>query len=155
MLRLKEQCIILDMKASDKDDALQELASAVHSNCPAITADALLTVLQEREQVGSTGVGNGVAIPHAKVAGLDSLLLCFGRSRKGVNFEAVDNRPVHLFVQILSPAGMAYEYLQTLARISRLLKVEGNRRSLLEAGSKQEILDIFNAPEPEPLIPQE
>ncbi len=143
------------MTAGGKDDALQELALAVHASCAGVPADDLLTVLQERELVGSTGVGNGVAIPHAKVSGLDRLLLCFGRSRKGVNFEAIDNRPVHLFVQILSPTGMANEYLQTLARISRLLKVEANRRSLLEARTKQEILDIFNAPEPEPLITPE
>lgn len=152
-MKLKEQCILLDMTASGKDDALQELARAVHANCAGIPTSDLFAVLREREQVGSTGVGNGVAIPHAKVPGLDNLLLCFGRSRKGVNFEAIDNQPVHLFVQILSPSGMADEYLQSLARISRLLNVEANRRSLLEAGTKQEILNIFNAPEPEPLIP--
>jgi len=152
MLQLKEQCIILEMTAGGKDDALQELASAIHSSCSEIDPEAVFSVLQQRELVGSTGVGNGVAIPHAKMSGLDRLLLSFGRSRKGINFEAIDNRPVHLFVQILSPTGMAYEYLQTLARISRLLKVEANRRSLLEAGTKREILDIFNAPEPEPLI---
>ncbi|MCF6188557.1 MAG: PTS sugar transporter subunit IIA [Desulfobulbaceae bacterium] len=149
MLQLKEQSIILEMKAGGKEDALQELAAAVHASCTEIDPETVFSAVQERELVGSTGVGNGVAIPHAKMSGLDRLVLSFGRSRKGVNFEAIDNRPVHLFVQILSPTGMAYEYLQTLARISRLLKVEANRRSLLEAVTKQEILDIFNAPEPE------
>lgn len=134
------------MKASGKDEALLELATAVHSGCATIDPTALFTVLQEREQVGSTGVGNGVAIPHAKMPGLDRLLLCFGRSKGGVNFEAIDKRPVHLFVQILSPTGVADEYLQTLARISRLLKVEANRRLLLQVKTKQEILDLFNTP---------
>ncbi len=147
MLQLKEQSIILEMKAGGKEDALQELATAVHASCAGIDPEVVFSVLQERELVGSTGVGNGIAIPHAKVSGLDRLVLSFGRSRKGVNFEAIDNQPVHLFVQILSPTGMANEYLQALARISRLLKVEANRRSLLEAGTKEEILTIFNAPE--------
>ena len=135
------------MKATSKDEALLELATAVHSRCTNVDPEVLFSVLQEREQVGSTGVGNGVAIPHAKVPGLNRLLLCFGRSRGGINFEAIDNRPVHLFVQILSPTGMADEYLQTLARISRLFKVESNRRHLLDVETKQEIIDFFNRPE--------
>jgi len=147
MLRLEEQCVILDMKSGSKDEALAELATAVHSRCAELDPALLLNVLREREQVGSTGVGNGVAIPHAKVPGLDRLLFCFGRSGKGISFEAIDNRPVYLFVQILSPAGMADEYLRALARISRLLKVEANRKFLLQARTKQEILDFFNTPD--------
>ena len=147
MLQLGKECIILDMKAASKDEALHELATAAHSKCARVDADVLLRVLQEREQVGSTGVGNGIAIPHAKVPGIEQLLVCFGRSKRGVSFEAIDNRPVHLFVQILSPIGMADEYLQSLARISRLLKSEDNRRLLLEAKTEQEILDLFNSSE--------
>jgi PTS system nitrogen regulatory IIA component len=90
-------------------------------------------------------VGNGVAIPHAKVPGLEEMILCFGRSTRGISFDAVDNRPVHLFVQILSPMGMANEYLQTLARISRILKEEQNRRLLMQAASKEDIVALFNS----------
>jgi PTS system nitrogen regulatory IIA component len=147
MLKLGEQCIILEMRSRSKDEALDELATTVHSQCTDVDPTVLLDVLREREQVGSTGVGHGVAIPHAKVPGLDQLLLCFGRSVKGISFDAVDNRPVHLFVQILSPTGMADEYLRSLARISRLLKVGDNRKFLLQATTKQEILDFFNSPE--------
>ncbi|HHD64701.1 MAG TPA: PTS sugar transporter subunit IIA [Desulfobulbaceae bacterium] len=147
MLKLGEQCIILEMKSKSKNEALEELSTTVHSQCTVVDPTVLLDVLREREQVGSTGVGNGVAIPHAKVPGLDQLLLCFGRSVKGISFDAIDNRPVHLFVQILSPMGMADEYLRTLARISRLFKIESNRKFLLQARTKQEILDFFNAPE--------
>ena len=81
----------------------------------------------------------------AKVPGLEKIILCFGRSTRGISFDAVDNRPVHLFVQILSPMGMANEYLHTLARISRILKNEQNRRLLMQATSKEEILELFNA----------
>jgi len=144
MLELGDQCIILEMESASKADALHELAAAVDSSCDAVDQQTLIQVLLEREQVGSTGVGNGVAIPHAKVPGLDKIILCFGRSSNGISFDAVDNRPVHLFVQILSPMGMAEEYLQTLATVSRLLKEEENRRLLMEASSKEEILALFN-----------
>jgi len=148
MLTLGRRCIILEMQSTSKDEALQELADAIHASCNDVDPAMLLTVLQEREQVGSTGIGNGVAIPHAKVPGLDRLVLCFGRSSTGISFEAIDNKPVHLFVQILSPTGMADEYLHSLARISRLLKKDANRRLLMQATDKEQILDLFNtAPE--------
>ncbi|RUM36502.1 MAG: PTS sugar transporter subunit IIA [Desulfobulbus sp.] len=148
MLTLGRRCIILEMQSTSKDEALQELADAIHAACSDVDPAMLLTVLQEREQVGSTGIGNGVAIPHAKVPGLDRLVLCFGRSSTGISFEAIDNKPVHLFVQILSPTGMADEYLHSLARISRLLKKDANRRLLMQATDKEQILDLFNtAPE--------
>ena len=135
------------MKATSKNEALQELIAAVSSQCAQLDPETLLMVLKDREQVGSTGVGHGIAIPHGKRPGLTRLLLCFGRSKKGISFEAIDNRPVHLFVLILSPTGMADEYLQTLARISRLLKVERNRKLLLQAKTIQKILTLFNTPE--------
>ncbi|NOQ45368.1 MAG: PTS sugar transporter subunit IIA, partial [Desulfobulbaceae bacterium] len=103
MLQLDEQCIILEMEADSKEEALQELAEAIHHRCDAIDIQTLVNVLKDREQVGSTGVGNGVAIPHGKIQGLEKLLLCFGRSRNGVSFDAIDNRPVYLFILILSP----------------------------------------------------
>jgi PTS system nitrogen regulatory IIA component len=106
--------------------------------------DTLYRVLTEREQLGSTGVGNGVAIPHAKVTGLEKLLLCLGRSRAGISFDAVDNRPVHLFVMILSPPGMAGEYLHTLARVSKLLKNADIRNKLLLATDTETIQELFN-----------
>ncbi len=147
MLQLKEECIIMDMQATSKEEALRELAAAVHAHCTRVDPEEMVAVLREREQVGSTGVGNGVAIPHGKIPGLNKLLLCFGRSRGGISFDAIDQRPVHLFVQILSPAGMADEYLQALARIARLLKVESNRARLLRAETTAEIMDLFNSGE--------
>jgi PTS system nitrogen regulatory IIA component len=145
MVQLAKECILLDMQADSKDEALAELAAAAGTHWPTVDADILVKVLQERELVGSTGVGNGVAIPHGKVAGIEQLVLCFGRSKKGVGFEAIDNRPVHLFVQILCPVGMADEYLQTLAQISRLLKSEKNRQKLLQIKSRQDVVDLFNS----------
>lgn len=145
MPRLQNDAIILEMKAATKEGALRELAGLAATVCGRFTEETLYNVLLEREAVGSTGVGNGVAIPHGKIEGLDEILLCFGRSRAGINFDAIDKRPAHLFVLLLSPAGKASEYLQTLARVSKILKESGNRQRLFESTSRDEIVQLFAA----------
>ncbi|MCW5199044.1 PTS sugar transporter subunit IIA, partial [Desulfobulbus sp. F3] len=85
----------------------------------------------------------GIAIPHGKLAELQSLLICFGRSAKGIAYEAKDRLPVHLVVMILSPENMAAEYLQTLGRISRLLKDESSRAKLLQTTSPKTVQQLF------------
>ena len=144
MVPLDKQYIILELESTGKDGVLRELAATVHAQCPLIDMDTLSQVLTEREQLGSTGVGNGVAIPHGKVTGLEKMLLCFGRSSSGISFDAVDNQPVHLIVMILSPPAMAGEYLQTLARVSKLLKDATTRNRLLQAADAETILELFN-----------
>ncbi len=145
MLELHESCIRLQLEATDKEGVLRELAGLVHHRCEPLEREQLDRVLLEREQVGSTGVGNGIAIPHGKVAGLEEILLGFGRSRKGILFDAVDNRPVHLFALILAPVSMADEYLRTLARISRILKDSDSRNRLLQAAHRRDVQEIFRA----------
>ncbi len=145
MIQLERQCIILDLQAANKEEVLLELASSVHNCCPEIDLQAINTVLHEREQLGSTGVGNGVAIPHGKILGLAKSLLCFGRSRQGIGFEAMDKRPVHLFVLILSPVNFAEDYLKTLASVSRLLKDDTSRTQLMQAQNQQTIIDLFTS----------
>jgi len=144
MVQLEGQCIIPKLESTGKEGVLRELSRAVHDKCPLTDLDTLYQVLTEREQLGSTGVGNGVAIPHGKVAGLEKLLLCFGRSSSGISFDAVDNQPVYLFIMILSPPGMAGECLQTLARVSKLLKDATVRNRLLQAADAETILELFN-----------
>src|SRR6185369_13266980 len=121
MPQLRKESIILEMKATSKEGALRELAALAAVQCGRFTQEVLYNVLLEREAIGSTGVGNGVAIPHGKVDGLEDILLCLGRSREGINFDAIDNRPVHLLVLLLSPTAKATEYLQALARVSKIL----------------------------------
>jgi len=145
MVRLNKTSIILDMKATSKESALRELAALAAVACGRFTEEILYSVLLEREALGSTGVGNGVAIPHGKIKGLDDILLCFGRSKAGINFEAIDSRPVHLFVLLLSPAGKAAEYLQALARVSKILKDTTKRQQLLSNTSREEIVALFTA----------
>ncbi|MBV5317412.1 MAG: PTS sugar transporter subunit IIA [Desulfobulbaceae bacterium] len=143
MLQLKKASIILEMKATSKEGALRELAALAAVECGRFTEEVLYKVLLERESLGSTGVGNGVAIPHGKINGLDDILLCFGRNRAGLNFEAIDNRPVYLFVLLLSPAGKAAEYLQTLALVSKILKDSAKRQQLLDSTTREAIVALF------------
>ncbi len=147
MILLEKQCIILELEATGKEGVLTEMAEAITTACPAINADTIVEVLHEREQHGSTGVGNGVAIPHGRIEGLDRTLLCFARSSRGIGFEAVDNRPVHLFVLLLSSEAKAAEYLPTLSRVSRLLKNSDIRNKLMQASSPKTIVQLFNRPE--------
>ena len=144
MLQLKKASIILEMKATSKEGALRELAALAAVECGRFTEEVLYKVLLERESLGSTGVGNGVAIPHGKINGLDDILLCFGRNRAGLNFEAIDNRPVYLFVLLLSPAGKAAEYLQTLALVSKILKDSAKRQQLLDSTTREAIVTLFS-----------
>ena len=143
MLQFNQQCVLLDMQAINKESALKELAQMAVDNYHYLDSANLYSVLLEREQIGSTGVGNGVAIPHGKVAGLKEIIFCFGRSLNGVNFEAIDNRPVYLFALLLSPIDIASEYLQALAHVSTVLKQHTNRLKLLQSSSTQEIVSLF------------
>lgn len=93
----------------------------------------LVETLLEREKLGSTGIGDGVAIPHGKVPGLPGLLASFGRSRPGVDFRAIDGKPTHLFFALFAPENSAGAHLKALARISRLFKNPAFRAAILEA----------------------
>ena len=141
--RLDEQAIILEMKAVGKESALREMAALAATQCGMFTEEVVYNALLERESVGSTGVGNGVAIPHGKIAGLKEIILCFGRSRAGLNFDAVDKRPVHYFVLLLSPADQGAEYLHTLAWVSRTLKKYENRLELFNCETRAEVAALF------------
>ena len=145
MPQLNHDAIILEMKASTKEGAVRELAGLAATLCGRVTEETIYNVLMEREAIGSTGVGNGVALPHGKIEGLDAILLCFGRSRDGINFDAIDNRPVHLFMVLLSPASLATEYLACLARVSSMLKDEIKQQRLFDSATKEEIACVVNS----------
>jgi len=143
MLQLEEECVLLDIQARSKEGVLREMAEALQVQCPQVRLEDLCQVLHEREQIGSTGVGSGVALPHGKVKGLERIHYCFGRSQEGISFDSIDNQPVHFVFMILSPLDVAEEYLKTLARASRLLKQPERRRQLRQAATKQEIIALF------------
>lgn len=135
--------VVDDIRAETKEGVLRELSEAIAGVTPSLSADGLASILMDRETLGSTGIGDGVAIPHGKVAGIDRLVAAFGRSRNGVQFQSLDGKPAHLFFVIVAPEQSAGMHLKALARVSRLLKDERFRRSLLAAGDAGDLIDVF------------
>jgi len=135
--------ILPELQATSKKEVLRELAGAAAHLHPELSAEELLKVLEEREALGSTGVGDGVAIPHGKLTGISSLSVLFGRSLKGIGFDAMDGRPTHLFFLLLAPVHAAAPYLAELAEISRFAKDPEHRNRLMLATSLEEILAVF------------
>ncbi|MEM6453821.1 MAG: PTS sugar transporter subunit IIA [Acidobacteriota bacterium] len=126
--------ILPDLKASDRATVLRLLAEGIVDAGALDDANALYRKLDERESLGSTGIGGGVAIPHCKVDGLDDVVLAVGMTRNrdvGVDFDAVDGQPVHLFFVIVSPAKAPAAHLQCLAAISKWVKTPGNVDAVL------------------------
>ena len=140
---LDKECIIPELRARTKREVLEELSGAL-LNCKAnLDKEALVEVLLERERLGSTGIGDGIAIPHGKVQDLDELVLSFGRSTQGIDFDSMDGRPTHLFFLLIAPENSAGIHLRALAKISRLLKSSHFRQSLLEAGTEEELFQVI------------
>ena len=130
---LREDLILPELRSTDKASALREICEAIARANPNLSAARLCDVLLEREKLGSTGVGDGIAIPHGKLAGLQGLLAAFGRSRAGIDFQAIDGKPTNLFFVLFAPENSAGIHLKALARISRLFKTPSFRAAILEA----------------------
>ena len=139
---LSKETICLDLKATDKKEVLDEMAAPV-ARLTGAAPEALVQVLMERERLGSTGIGGGIGIPHGKLKNLASLVLGFGLSRRGVDFDSLDGRPAHLFFLMLTPENSAGLHLKLLARLSRLLKNDEFKSQLMRAKSPEEILAII------------
>jgi len=139
---LDPEAVIPDLKAREKKDVLDELAAAMAPGL-GVPADRLGRVLAEREKLGSTGIGDGIAIPHGKLEGIDGLRVGFARSRAGVDFEAMDGAATHLFFVLMAPEESVGDHLKMLARISRMLKDTAFRSRLMKAHSREEILSLI------------
>lgn len=141
-----ENRISASLQSTSKNEVLRELAGNLHKGCSACpTEEIIYQVLLEREKIGSTGIGEGIAIPHGKVENLEHIEIFFGRSINGVPFEATDSKPVHLFFLLLSPTNASTSYLKTLAQVARFLKSPHTRSRLLHAANGREIADIFSS----------
>lgn len=141
---LQPNAIIRNLQASDKQGVLQELAAPLASHA-GVATPVLLRVLLEREQLGSTGIGGGIGIPHGKLDTLDRVLLGLGLSRRGIDFDSLDGRPTRIFFLIVTPAENTGLHLKLLARISRLLKNDLFQQRLLQAATDEEVLAIIDA----------
>ncbi len=137
---LVKDAVILDLGVRTKRDVLAEMAAALAKVEPRIEADRLLEVLLEREALQSTGIGEGVAIPHGKMPGLDRLVAAFARSSEGVDFESIDGQPTHHFFLLVVPEHSGGQYLKALARISRFFRNAAFRQCLADAESLEEVI---------------
>ena len=139
---LVKDAVILDLASKEKDGILEEMSQALAAAETSVSADELLGVLIDREGLQSTGIGEGVAIPHGKMAGLDRLLASFARSKDGVDFDSIDGQPTQLYFLLVVPEHSGGQHLKALARISRFFRDPAFREKLLEATSTG---DIFRA----------
>jgi PTS system nitrogen regulatory IIA component len=137
---LVREAVILDLGVRDKREALAEMANALAKVEPQIEADRLLSVLLEREALQSTGIGEGVAIPHGKMAGLDRLVASFARSSEGIDFDSIDGQLTHHFFLLVVPEHSGGQYLKALARISRFFRDASFRQQLTEAESLDDVV---------------
>ncbi|PID58021.1 PTS fructose transporter subunit IIA [candidate division KSB3 bacterium] len=141
---LSESSIVADLHADDKTAVLERLVEAVASTHPDIDRQEILAVLLEREELGSTGIGDGIAIPHGKSANLAQIISGFGLSKDGIDFDSLDGKPANLFFLLVAPEDSVGVHLKMLARISRMLKNSSFQEKLLQANSQQEIYQIIS-----------
>lgn len=134
---------VRDLKATTKDGVLEEMVDLVCTSDAVSDRQALLSAVRERERVLSTGIGLGIAIPHAKIPGVSRFVVAVGRHPTGIEFDAIDGRPVHLVVLIAGPQDAQDRYLRLLARLSGRLKQEDVRRRLMAAKGNEEIVSIL------------
>ncbi|RPH50818.1 MAG: PTS sugar transporter subunit IIA [Desulfobacteraceae bacterium] len=139
---LRKETILTDLKSKDKKGVIEELVASV-SQITGIKGSELSHVILERERLGSTGIGGGIGIPHGKLANLESLIMGFGLSHKGVDFESMDGKPTHLFFLIITPENSTGLHLKLLARISRILKNDSFKKKLMKAASSNEVYSII------------
>lgn len=130
---LVRERVLPDLQATDKAGVLRELLGFMESENMEQDAEAALRVLLDRESLGTTGIGDGIAIPHGKLEALEHICVVVGRSKKGVEFEALDHKPCHIFFLVLAPEQVAGMHLRLLAQISRLLKDETFRQAFMDA----------------------
>jgi PTS system nitrogen regulatory IIA component len=140
---LSAKLVLPLLKGTSKEAVLHELADRMAAEHPDIDADRLVEVLWERERLGSTAIGDGIAIPHGKLPGLHSVLAAFGRHPKGVDFQSLDGQPTHLFFLLVAPENSVGQHLKALARVSRLLKENAFRERLTHADTQEELYTII------------
>lgn len=141
---LNQRCVVTSLQASSKKHALQELARKA-SEATGLVERVVLDVLLERERLGTTGIGGGIAIPHGKLPDLDKLYGCFARLETPIDFDSVDNEPVDLIFLLLAPESAGADHLKALARISRVLRNAAHCDKLRIAAGSDKIYSLLTA----------
>ena len=142
---IRRDMVVPALQATDKRGILEELAQYMAGRHPRIDRTTLSRVLIEREQLASTAIGEGVAIPHGKLGSVGEIVACLGRARNGVEFDSMDGQPTYLFFVLVAPESSTGAHLKALARISRLLKDKAFREHLLKLETREELYDAIVA----------
>lgn len=140
---LNEKAILPELHGASKTEILRELSGVLAAQHEAVKEDALVEVLLEREKLGSTAIGEGIAIPHGKLPGLGTVIAAFGRSTTGVDFNSLDGSPTKLFFLLVAPEDSSGAHLKALARVSRLLRDTGFRERLLGAANGVDLFRVI------------
>jgi PTS system nitrogen regulatory IIA component len=141
---LDKRLILPEIVSRTKEGVLREMVHSLAQVEKQVHEDRLMEILLERENLGSTGIGEGVAIPHGKSKEVNKMLASFGRSLRGMDFQSLDGKPTYLFFLIIAPENPAGMHLKALAKVSHLMKDPAFRKHLMEARSTEEIYTVFS-----------
>ena len=144
---LSPDSTIVDLKGDTKEEIIAELVDSLSASEAISDRDNVLQAVLEREKIMSTGIGDGIAIPHGKSDSVVKLVAALGTQRRGVDFEALDGEPAYVFFLLVSPANVSGPHIKALARISRLLKNDDFKKKLITASSPEEIISAIRAEE--------
>lgn len=140
---LNPDAVSVNLKSSSKKEVIQELVDLLSNTGEIKNKEEMVNILLSRETLGSTGIGQGIGIPHGKSPNVKKLIAAFGLSKKGINFESLDGEPTHIFFLLVAPEESAGPHLKALARISRLLKDKYFRDTLIKASDEKELIKII------------
>ena len=146
MLRLAELVTkerIVDLKGQSKDEVLKELVEVLAKAQEVEDKEAFYRAILDRESILSTGIGLGIAVPHAKISSVKSLVAALGKTKKGINYGALDDQPVHIVVMIAANDGQQSDYIRALARVTLLLKNEKIRQAIIQAEAANAVFEIL------------
>jgi PTS system nitrogen regulatory IIA component len=144
---LPSSSAMVDLKGETKEEIIAELVDSLAVGEVITDRDKVLQAVLEREKIMSTGIGDGIAIPHGKSDAVLKLAAALGTQKRGVDFEALDGEPAYVFFVLVSPANVSGPHIKALARISRLLKNDAFKKKLIAAGSANELISIIRAEE--------
>lgn len=141
----EENLIVFELKAKNKEGVIKELVELASRSSLIKDKEELFKAVIEREKLVTTGVGYGVAFPHAKTKAVKGIVIVFGRSREGIEFEAMDKKLVYLFFLIAAPEDVIGAHLNVMARLSYLMKSEKSRDTLMKIKSPKELLEVLDS----------
>ncbi len=151
MIKLSKFCeddvISFSLKGENKDDVIAELVEIASRSKMVKNKEDLLKAVLDREKLVTTGVGYGIAFPHAKTRAVKGIVIAFGRKNEGVDFDAMDRKPVYLFFLIAAPEDAIGAHLNVMAKLSYLMKSEKNRQKLLKAKYKEDLIEVLDSNE--------